>query len=58
VKRFLPSSLFNRDALTTSMEIAGAGCVVAGAFIIFGLGVGMCVLGLALIALGYLGGAE
>lgn len=54
MRRFLPS----RDALTTFAEIAGAGCVVGGAFVLFGLGVSMVVLGVALIALGYLGGAE
>lgn len=54
MKRFLPT----RDALTTAAEIAGAGCIVVGAFLLFGLGVSMIVLGVALIALGYLGGAE
>lgn len=54
MKRFLPS----RDAVTSVAEIAGAGCVVGGSFVLFGLGVALCVLGAALIALGYLAGAE
>jgi len=54
MRRFMPS----RSVVTTVVEIAGAGSVVAGAFVIFGLGVGLCVLGVALIGLGYLGGAE
>lgn len=54
MKRFLPS----RDLLTSLAEIAGAGCIVAGAFVLFGLGVSMIALGVALVALGYLAGAE
>jgi len=54
VKRFLPY----RDLLTTVAEIAGGACVVGGAFVLFGLGVSMIVLGVALIALGYLAGGE
>lgn len=56
VLRFLTS----RDFLTSAVEVAGAGLLVGGAFVLFGLGVALCVAGVALLALGYLasGGAE
>ena len=47
-----------RDTLTTAAELAGGACIVGGAFVLFGLGVSMIVLGIALIAVGYLAGAE
>jgi len=49
-----------RDVLTTLAELAGATCVVAGVFVLVGLGAALVVGGAALIVLGYLasGGAE
>lgn len=49
-----------RDVLTTAAEIGGAACVIAGAFVLFGIGVALIVAGAALLGLGYLasGGAE
>lgn len=49
-----------RDVLTTAAEFVGAACIVAGAFVLFGIGVALAVAGVALIAFGYLasGGAE
>lgn len=48
----------SRDTWTSAAEVAGAACIVGGFFLLFGLGVALCVLGVALIALGYLAGAE
>ena len=49
-----------RDVLTTLAEIAGAACIVAGAFVLFGFGVALMVAGVGLLAFGYLasGGRE
>ena len=50
-----------RDALTTTAEIGGAVCVVAGVFVLLGLGAALVVTGLALVGFGFLaslGGAE
>lgn len=52
--------LTSRDFWTSAVEVIGAGCVVGGVFVMFGLGVALCVAGVALVALGFLasGGAE
>lgn len=49
-----------RDLLTTAAELTGTACVVAGVFVLCGLGAALVVGGAALIVLGYLasGGAE
>lgn len=49
-----------RDVLTTTAELAGAACVIAGAFVLFGIGVALMIGGAALICFGYLasGGAD
>ena len=49
-----------RDLVTTGVEIVGGCVVVAGAFVLFGLGVSLMLAGIGLIAVGYLasGGAE
>lgn len=49
-----------RDLLTTVAELAGAACIVAGVFVLVGLGAALVVGGAALIVLGYLasGGAD
>lgn len=49
-----------RDVVTTGLEILGCCAVVAGAFVLFGLGVSLIVAGIGLAAVGYLasGGAE
>lgn len=46
--------LASREFVTSVVEVAGAGCVVAGCFVLFGIGVALCVAGVALLALGYL----
>lgn len=50
-----------RDALTTAAEVLGGACVVAGVFVLLGLGAALVVGGVGLVAFGYLaslGGAE
>ena len=49
-----------RDVLTPLAEVAGAACIVGGAFVLFGIGVALMVAGVGLLALGYLasGGRE
>ena len=49
-----------RDVLTTVAELAGATAVVAGVYLLAGLGVALVVGGAAFIVLGYLasGGTE
>ena len=49
-----------RDLLTSLAELAGAACIVAGVFLLVGLGAALVVGGAALIVLGYLasGGSE
>ena len=49
-----------RDVLTTLAEVAGAACIVGGAFVLFGIGVALMVAGVGLLAFGYLasGGRE
>lgn len=49
-----------RDYVTTGVEIVGGCAVVAGAFVLFGLGVALIVAGIGLVTVGYLasGGAE
>lgn len=49
-----------RDVVTTGLEIVGGCAVVAGAFVLFGLGIALIVAGIGLAAVGYLasGGAE
>ena len=47
-----------RDRITTALEAAGAVCVVAGVGLLLGVGAGLIVAGVALIAAGYLGAAE
>lgn len=43
-----------RDALTTAAEVLGGACVVAGVFLLFGLGAALIVGGLAAIGFGFL----
>jgi len=50
--------VLSRDAVTTAAEIAGGACIVAGAGVLFGLGIALVVAGAALLVLGYLGGSE
>jgi hypothetical protein len=51
--------LASRDLWTTLAEVAGALFIIAGAAVLFGLGVALAVTGVLLIAFGYLasGGA-
>ena len=44
----------SRDAATSVLEVAGAGCVIAGSAVLFGVGVALMVAGGALLLLGYL----
>ena len=44
----------SRDAATSLLEGAGAGCVVAGSGVLFGFGVALMVAGGALLLFGYL----
>lgn len=48
------------DFLTSLAELAGGALVIAGAFVLFGLGVALLAAGAGLIVAGYLasGGAE
>lgn len=50
----------SRDLLTSIAELAGCCAVVAGSFVLFGVGVALCVAGAVLLVAGYLasGGAE
>ena len=50
----------SRDLWTSFTEIVGGACVIAGAFVLFGVGVALIVAGLGLLAFGYLasGGAD
>ena len=48
----------SRDTVTTAAEIVGGACIVAGAGVLFGLGIALIVAGAALLLLGYLGGSE
>ena len=50
--------VLSRDSVTTAAEIAGGACIVAGAGVLFGLGIALVVGGIALLAMGYLGGSE
>ncbi len=50
--------LLTRDRVTSAVELLGAGAVVAGCFVLFGLGVALMVAGVALIGIGYLAGAR
>ena len=45
----------NRDGLTTGMEVVGALCIVAAAWLIY-LPLGLFVAGLFLLLFGWLGG--
>ncbi len=44
-----------RAALAALLVLSGAGCLVAGVWVAFGLGAGLVALGVALLALGLLG---
>jgi len=52
--------VISRDSVTSALEIVGGICICAGAFVLFGTGVALCVAGVALIAGAFLasGGAE
>lgn len=53
--------VLTRDLLTSALEVGGGVCLVAGVFVLLGLGAALIGAGLALIVFGYLaslGGAE
>ena len=46
-----------RDRVTSAAELLGAAAVVAGVFVLFGVGVALVVAGVLLLAIGFLAGA-
>ena len=46
-----------RDRVTSAAELLGAAAVVAGVFVLFGIGVALVVAGVLLLAIGFLAGA-
>ena len=48
---------FTRDRVTSAAELLGAAAVVAGVFVLFGIGVALVVAGVLLLAIGFLAGA-
>lgn len=50
--------LFNRNNLTTALELTGAALVVAGLVLSFGVAVGFIAAGLAAIGVGFLEGRK
>lgn len=50
--------LFNRNNLTTALELAGCAAIVVGVGLVFGLGVALFSAGLLAIGVGYLEGRK
>ena len=47
----------SRETITTAFEIAGAGCITAGVFVLFGVGISLLVGGVFIMAFAYLAGS-
>lgn len=47
------SRIFTRDRVTSLGEVIGAGCVIAGCALLFGIGISLIVAGVLVMALSY-----